>query len=189
MEYTPGSGSIPLFPGLHLETCEETVWNIQATVELQTGHIGKGCDRDSYSDRSVRRLCGELDGDGKLNTQALRSNTLCDLRQELSGVKSTSFLRRLLLLTGPLLCPHFPLLIPLWSSPLTGPTTLPWYRIPSSPRCQVTTSPCSCGCGGAAATSSRQPLRPEAVARRRRPSCAAPSETVCSIRKKRKKKE
>lgn len=60
MEYTPGSGSIPLFPSLHLETCEETVWNIQATVELQTGHIGKGCDRDSYSDRSVRRLCGEL---------------------------------------------------------------------------------------------------------------------------------
>lgn len=59
MEYTPGSGSIPLFPSLRLETCEETVWNIQATVELQTGHIGKGCDRDSYSDRSVRRLCGE----------------------------------------------------------------------------------------------------------------------------------
>lgn len=60
VEYTPGSGSIPLFPNLHLETCEETVWNIQATVELQTGHIGKGCDRDSYSDRSVRRLCGEF---------------------------------------------------------------------------------------------------------------------------------
>lgn len=59
VEYTPGSGSMPLFPSLHLETCEETVWNIQATVELQTGHIGKGCDRDSYSDRSVRRLCGE----------------------------------------------------------------------------------------------------------------------------------
>lgn len=59
VEYTPGSGSIPLFPNLHLETCEERVWNIQATVELQTGHIGKGCDRDSYSDRSVRRLCGE----------------------------------------------------------------------------------------------------------------------------------
>lgn len=58
VEYTPGSGNIPLFPNLHLETCEETVWNIQATVELQTGHIGKGCDRDSYSDRSVRRLCG-----------------------------------------------------------------------------------------------------------------------------------
>lgn len=60
VEYTPGSGSVPLFPSLHLETCEETVWNIQATVELQTGHIGKGCDRDSYSDRSVRRLCGEF---------------------------------------------------------------------------------------------------------------------------------
>ncbi|CAB1333579.1 unnamed protein product [Coregonus sp. 'balchen'] len=48
---------------LHLETCEETVWNIQATVELQTGHIGKGCDRDSYSDRSVRRLCGAVRGE------------------------------------------------------------------------------------------------------------------------------
>uniref|UniRef100_A0A673HGS8 Calsyntenin-3 n=1 Tax=Sinocyclocheilus rhinocerous TaxID=307959 RepID=A0A673HGS8_9TELE len=63
IEYTPGSGSIPLFPNLHLETCEETVWNIQATVELQTGHIGKGCDRDSYSDRSVRRLCGAVRGE------------------------------------------------------------------------------------------------------------------------------
>uniref|UniRef100_A0A8C8D800 Calsyntenin-3 n=1 Tax=Oncorhynchus tshawytscha TaxID=74940 RepID=A0A8C8D800_ONCTS len=63
VEYTPGSGSIPLFPSLHLETCEETVWNIQATVELQTGHIGKGCDRDSYSDRSVRRLCGAVRGE------------------------------------------------------------------------------------------------------------------------------
>uniref|UniRef100_A0A8C2X2L8 Calsyntenin-3 n=1 Tax=Cyclopterus lumpus TaxID=8103 RepID=A0A8C2X2L8_CYCLU len=63
VEYTPGSGSIPLFPSLHLETCEETVWNIQATVDLQTGHIGKGCDRDSYSDRSVRRLCGAVRGE------------------------------------------------------------------------------------------------------------------------------
>uniref|UniRef100_A0A673IJR8 Calsyntenin-3 n=1 Tax=Sinocyclocheilus rhinocerous TaxID=307959 RepID=A0A673IJR8_9TELE len=63
IEYTPGSGSIPLFPNLHLEACEETVWNIQATVELQTGHIGKGCDRDSYSDRSVRRLCGAVRGE------------------------------------------------------------------------------------------------------------------------------
>ncbi|TRY95155.1 hypothetical protein DNTS_034673 [Danionella cerebrum] len=63
VEYTPGSGSVPLFPNLHLETCEETVWNIQATVELQTSHIGKGCDRDSYSDRSVRRLCGAVRGE------------------------------------------------------------------------------------------------------------------------------
>uniref|UniRef100_A0A671Q357 Calsyntenin-3 n=1 Tax=Sinocyclocheilus anshuiensis TaxID=1608454 RepID=A0A671Q357_9TELE len=63
IEYTPGSGSIPLFPNLRLEACEETVWNIQATVELQTGHIGKGCDRDSYSDRSVRRLCGAVRGE------------------------------------------------------------------------------------------------------------------------------
>uniref|UniRef100_W5MLU6 Calsyntenin-3 n=1 Tax=Lepisosteus oculatus TaxID=7918 RepID=W5MLU6_LEPOC len=63
VEYTPGSGGVPLFPTLHLETCEEPVWNIQATVELQTNHIGKGCDRDSYSDRSVRRLCGAVRGE------------------------------------------------------------------------------------------------------------------------------
>ncbi|RXM30757.1 Calsyntenin-3 [Acipenser ruthenus] len=48
---------------MHLETCEEPVWNIQATIELQTNHIGKGCDRDSYSDRSVRRLCGAVRGE------------------------------------------------------------------------------------------------------------------------------
>ncbi|KAG2469687.1 calsyntenin-3 [Polypterus senegalus] len=63
IEYTPGSGSVPLFPNMHLETCEEPVWNIQATVELQTNHIGKGCDRDGYSDRSVRRLCGAVRGE------------------------------------------------------------------------------------------------------------------------------
>lgn len=108
-------------------------------------------------------------------------NPPSDLHQELSGVKSTSSRLRLLLLIGPLLCPHFPPLTPPWSSPSTGPTTLPWYRIPSSRRCRATTSPCSCGCGGAEATSRRQPLRPEAVARRRRPSCAAPSETVRSM--------
>ncbi|MGH0127700.1 UNVERIFIED_CONTAM: hypothetical protein FKN15_021530 [Acipenser sinensis] len=63
IEYTPGSGSVSLFPSMHLETCEEPVWNIQATIELQTNHIGKGCDRDSYSDRSVRRLCGAVRGE------------------------------------------------------------------------------------------------------------------------------
>lgn len=102
-------------------------------------------------------------------------------------MKWTSFHLRLLLLIGPLLCPHFLLPIPLWCSPSTGPTTWPWCRIPSSPRCRVTTSPCSCGCGGAAATSSPPPLRPEATARRRRRSCAALSETVCSITQGQKK--
>ncbi|XP_078507609.1 calsyntenin-3 [Lissotriton helveticus] len=58
IEYAPGSGSMPLFPGIRLETCEEPLWNIQATVELQTNHVAKGCDRDNYSERSLRKLCG-----------------------------------------------------------------------------------------------------------------------------------
>ena len=158
MEYTPGSGSIPLFPNLHLETCEETVWNIQATVELQTGHIGKGCDRDSYSDRSVRRLCGELQRpDPSVNARKVEFsliNSLCDRHQAPSGVKLTSSHLHLPLPTGPQLCPLSPPLIRLWSSPSMGPTTWPWCRTRSLPRYRATTSPCSCGCEGAAPTSS-----------------------------------
>lgn len=60
IEYTPGAGSLALFPSIHLETCDEPLWNIQATVELQTNHVAKGCDRDNYSEKSLRKLCGEL---------------------------------------------------------------------------------------------------------------------------------
>lgn len=60
IEYTPGAGSLALFPTIHLETCDEPLWNIQATVELQTNHVAKGCDRDNYSEKSLRKLCGEL---------------------------------------------------------------------------------------------------------------------------------
>ncbi|XP_069099129.1 calsyntenin-3 [Pleurodeles waltl] len=63
IEYAPGSGSMPLFPGIRLETCEEPLWNIQATVELQTNHVAKGCDRDNYSERSLRKLCGASNGE------------------------------------------------------------------------------------------------------------------------------
>lgn len=58
IEYTPGAGSLALFPSIHLETCDEPLWNIQATVELQTNHVAKGCDRDNYSEKSLRKLCG-----------------------------------------------------------------------------------------------------------------------------------
>ena len=95
-----------------------------------------------------------------------------------SGVKLTSSRLRLLLPTGPRLCPLSPPPIRHWSSPSTDPTTLPWCRTRSSLRCQATTSPCSCGSEGAAPTSSPRPLRPEGVARMRRPSCAALSRTV-----------
>lgn len=60
MDYEPGMGSKPLFPKMHLETCEGTVSLVRTTVELQTGHIGKGCDRETYSEKSLQKLCGEF---------------------------------------------------------------------------------------------------------------------------------
>ncbi|XP_028663737.1 calsyntenin-1 isoform X1 [Erpetoichthys calabaricus] len=62
MEYEPGTGSLALFPGMHLETCEEPITSIEANIELETNHIGKGCDRDTYSEKSLHRLCGVSSG-------------------------------------------------------------------------------------------------------------------------------
>lgn len=58
IEYKPGSGSIPLFPSIRLETCDGPVSSIQTTIELQTNYIGKGCDRETYSEKSLQKLCG-----------------------------------------------------------------------------------------------------------------------------------
>eukprot|EP00062_Callorhinchus_milii_P000587 gi/632934736/ref/XP_007886202.1/ PREDICTED: calsyntenin-2 isoform X1 [Callorhinchus milii] len=58
MEYESGSGSKALFTNIHLETCDEPVSSIQAAIELQTNHIGKGCDRDTYSEKSLQKMCG-----------------------------------------------------------------------------------------------------------------------------------
>uniref|UniRef100_A0ABI8A4X7 Calsyntenin 1 n=1 Tax=Felis catus TaxID=9685 RepID=A0ABI8A4X7_FELCA len=66
IEYEPGTGSLALFPNVHLETCDEPVASVQATVELETGHIGKGCDRDTYSEQSLHRLCGAASGTTEL---------------------------------------------------------------------------------------------------------------------------
>ncbi|XP_077168337.1 calsyntenin-1 isoform X2 [Paroedura picta] len=66
MEYEPGTGSLALFPNIHLETCDEPVTSVQATVELETNHIGKGCDRDTYSEKSLHRLCGASPGTAEL---------------------------------------------------------------------------------------------------------------------------
>ncbi|XP_063291262.1 calsyntenin-3 [Pelobates fuscus] len=63
IEYVPGTGNLALFPSIHLETCEEPVWSIQATIEIQTSHVAKGCDRDNYSEKSLRKLCGAAPGD------------------------------------------------------------------------------------------------------------------------------
>ncbi|KAM7043973.1 calsyntenin-2 isoform 2-T2 [Acridotheres tristis] len=62
IEYRPGSGSIPLFPSIHLETCDGPVSSIHSTIELQTSYIGKGCDRETYSEKSLQKLCGASSG-------------------------------------------------------------------------------------------------------------------------------
>uniref|UniRef100_A0A672UJ14 Calsyntenin-1 n=1 Tax=Strigops habroptila TaxID=2489341 RepID=A0A672UJ14_STRHB len=66
IEYEPGTGALALFPSMHLEMCDEPVTSIQATVELETNHIGKGCDRDTYSEKSIHRLCGAASGTAEL---------------------------------------------------------------------------------------------------------------------------
>ncbi|KAK1786333.1 hypothetical protein P4O66_018032, partial [Electrophorus voltai] len=62
VDYEPGMGSKQLFPKMHLETCEGAVSSVRVTVELQTGHNGKGCDRQSYSEKSLQKLCGASSG-------------------------------------------------------------------------------------------------------------------------------
>ncbi len=61
VNYVPGTGPLPLYPEANLELCEGdrvkdleeedascSINTIRATVELETTHIGKGCDRDTY---------------------------------------------------------------------------------------------------------------------------------------------
>ncbi|KAJ1074469.1 hypothetical protein K5549_001164 [Capra hircus] len=66
VEYEPGTGALTLFPNVHLETCDESVASVQVVVELETSHIGKGCDRDTYSEKSLHRLCGAASGTAEL---------------------------------------------------------------------------------------------------------------------------
>ncbi|XP_056097120.1 calsyntenin-2 [Rhinichthys klamathensis goyatoka] len=62
VDYEPGTGSRQLFPKMHLETCEGPLSSVRAMVELQTSHIGKGCDRETYSEKSLQKLCGAASG-------------------------------------------------------------------------------------------------------------------------------
>lgn len=66
VEYEPGTGALALFPSARLETCDASVASVQVTVELETSHIGKGCDRDTYSEKSLHRLCGAASGTAEL---------------------------------------------------------------------------------------------------------------------------
>uniref|UniRef100_A0A3B3I3U3 Calsyntenin-2 n=1 Tax=Oryzias latipes TaxID=8090 RepID=A0A3B3I3U3_ORYLA len=62
VDYEPGTGSKQLFPKMHLETCGGPLSGVKAMVELQTNHIGKGCDRETYSEKSLQKLCGAASG-------------------------------------------------------------------------------------------------------------------------------
>ncbi|KAA8587674.1 hypothetical protein FQN60_016536 [Etheostoma spectabile] len=62
VDYEPGTGSRQLFPKMHLETCGGPLSGVKAMVELQTNHIGKGCDRETYSEKSLQKLCGAASG-------------------------------------------------------------------------------------------------------------------------------
>ena len=59
VEYAPDSGPVSLFPDATLDMCEVpcSVDRVQSKISLQTSHIGKGCDRDTYSVENQRRLC------------------------------------------------------------------------------------------------------------------------------------
>ena len=61
VEYQPGTGHQKLTDTGHLQVCEGQceVEHITVKLHLETKHIGKGCDRDTYSIASQRKLCGE----------------------------------------------------------------------------------------------------------------------------------
>ncbi|KAI4454344.1 calsyntenin [Holotrichia oblita] len=60
VDYAPMTGRQELFPSASLELCDVpcTIRELRTRVDLATRHIGKGCDRDTYSVESQRKLCG-----------------------------------------------------------------------------------------------------------------------------------
>ena len=62
VKYHAGSGQQRLAEGAKLHLCNEdcTPQQVNVKVTLATKHIGKGCDRDTYSVNSQRKLCGKL---------------------------------------------------------------------------------------------------------------------------------
>ncbi|XP_064460954.1 calsyntenin-1-like [Ornithodoros turicata] len=60
VEYNPGSQKRALFPEAQLELCSGTCDpdRLTARLTLAAGHVGKGCDRDTYSVDSQRKICG-----------------------------------------------------------------------------------------------------------------------------------
>jgi len=60
MTYIPGTGPQPIFPAAHLTLCPSVcpTAHIETTLTLHTDHVGVGCDRDTYSLASQRKMCG-----------------------------------------------------------------------------------------------------------------------------------
>ncbi|KAH9514163.1 Calsyntenin-1 [Bulinus truncatus] len=60
IKYRAGSGQQRLAEGAALRLCDSDCKPAQVNVKLTltTKHIGKGCDRDTYSVNSQRKLCG-----------------------------------------------------------------------------------------------------------------------------------
>lgn len=60
VSYTAGSGRKKIAENAQLRLCDKACTPEQLTVKvsLTTKHIGKGCDRDTYSITSQRKLCG-----------------------------------------------------------------------------------------------------------------------------------
>eukprot|EP00106_Octopus_bimaculoides_P004334 XP_014771776.1 PREDICTED: calsyntenin-1-like [Octopus bimaculoides] len=60
LEYMPNSGRQKISEHAHLDLCDKPcqVEKVSIRMVLTTKHIGKGCDRDTYSISSQRKLCG-----------------------------------------------------------------------------------------------------------------------------------
>lgn len=61
ISYVPSTGPQPLYPQAKFDLCPSekcTATNYESTLTLETRHIGKGCDRDTYDLASQRHLCG-----------------------------------------------------------------------------------------------------------------------------------
>lgn len=72
VDYAPLSGVQTLFPYAQLKLCDVpcTINRVYSRLTLSTSHIGKGCDRDTYSVQSQRKICGK-----SLNTLSLARYT------------------------------------------------------------------------------------------------------------------
>ncbi|XP_014670429.1 PREDICTED: calsyntenin-1-like [Priapulus caudatus] len=60
VDYIPDFTPQPIFAAASLDLCGARcdAGTPSANIKLSTEHIGKGCDRDTYSSKSQRKLCG-----------------------------------------------------------------------------------------------------------------------------------